>query len=137
MAVTVLAEPTLVLDRRYTVVGMGESARAELGGLEGRNLWECFPGAEPLFRGYYESAWRSREPLEFVQFYDGRVGRVRATARGDRLVLSWEILAQLDTLTLEGLRSSIVEAISALDRAESSARRVHARRSLRLVEAVE
>jgi hypothetical protein len=134
VAVTVLAEPTLVLDRRYTVVEVGDAARAELGRLAGLNLWDCLPDAEPLFRPYYESAWRSGEPLEFVQFYDGRVERVRAVPQGERLILSWEVLAQLDTLTLEGLRTSIVGAISAIDGAESAARRERARSALRLVE---
>jgi hypothetical protein len=133
VAVTVLAEPTLVLDRRYTVVEVGDSARAEFGRFEGRSLWECLPGSAALFRPYCENAWRLREPVEFVQFYEGQVGRIRATAEGDRLVLHWEVLARLDTLTLERLRSSFVEALSALDRAETSARRDHAHRLLQVV----
>lgn len=134
VAVAVARTPYLVLDEGYTVVEVGEPARAEFRQLVGRNLWECFPGAEPLFRPYYEEAWSTGEPIEFVQFYEGAVARVRARAHDGRLELSWELLAQLDTLTIEGLRSSVARAISALDEHESTARRARARRTLRLVE---
>ena len=107
---------------------------AEFGQMLGRNLWECLPGAERSFRPHYEKAWRTREPIEFVEFYEGRVDRVRAVASGGRLELSWEPLAQLDTLTLEGLRSSIAAAISTLEEHERATRRERTRSTLRLVQ---
>lgn len=134
MAVAVTRTPYLVLDESYTVVEVREPARAEFGRLLGRNLWDYFPGAEPLFGPHYEEAWSTGEPIEFVQFYEGSVARVRAHVRNGRLELSWELLAQLDTLTLEGLRSSVAQAISALEECESAARLERAPRALRLVE---
>jgi predicted transcriptional regulator len=47
--------------------------------------------------------------------------------------VSWELLAQLDTLTLEGLRSSVAQAISALEESGIASRRKLPRRTLRLV----
>jgi hypothetical protein len=120
VAVAVVGTPCLVLDERYNVVAVGDAALAEFGQLLGRNLWEGLPGAEQLFRPHYESAWRTREPVEFVQFYEGRVEQVRAVPRDDRLEISWTVLAQLDTLTLDGLRSSISDAISTLEESQTT-----------------
>jgi hypothetical protein len=133
VAVAVPRTPFLVLDECYTVVEVSEPARAELGLLLGRNLWELLPDAEPLFRPHYEEAWRTGEPVEFVQFYGGRVRRVHAHAQRGRLEVFWELLAQLDTVTLEGLRSSVAQAISALEEGEIGSRRELPRRTLRLV----
>ena len=41
-------------------------------------MWDYFPASEPLFNPYYDAARRSGESVEFVQFYDGNVARVRA-----------------------------------------------------------
>ncbi len=92
-----------------------------------------FQTAEPLFGPHYEEAWRTGEPVEFVQFYGGRVRLVHAHAQSGRLEVSWELLAQLDTLTLEGLRSSVAQAISALEESGIASRRKLPRRTLRLV----
>ena len=79
MAVTVEHQtPFVVLDEGDRIVGVGPRAEGQFGPLVGSRLWECFPGAEPLFKPYYDAARRSGEPLEFVQFYDGNVARVRA-----------------------------------------------------------
>lgn len=55
------------------------------------------------------------EPVEFVQFYDGNVARVRAVPAGEgRLELEWEQLARLDTLTLDSLSETLDDALELL-----------------------
>jgi hypothetical protein len=134
VAVTVSQAPYLVLDRSYTVVEVGDAASAHLASLLGLNLWESHPEAEPLFRAHLENAWRAQEPIEVVEFYEGRVLRIRLARRGDELQVSWEVLMQLDTLTLRGLRSSIDAAISKLEEHGAPGRRKRAPHRLRLIE---
>ena len=116
MAVTVRQELRfVVLDERDRIVGVGSHAESQFGPLVGASLWESFPGSEPLFKPYYDAARRSGEPVEFVQFYDGNVARVRAVPEGDgRLSLEWEQLARLDTLTLESLSDTLDDALDLL-----------------------
>jgi PAS fold len=134
VAVTVTQAPFVVLDEDYRIVGVGPAAAAMFGPLAGRRLWECFPGSEPLFKPYYEQAREGGEPVEFVQFYEGTVARIRAVPTGDRLELYWERLLHLDTLTLDGVRSSIAEAIGLLDEREADILRREMRGILRVIE---
>ena len=135
MAVTVeQVPPNLVLDEGYRIVEVGPAAEAGFGPLVGRNLWECFPGAQPLYRPYYERARQTGKPVEFVQFYNGHVGRIRAVPSGGRLALFWEVLCRLDTLTLDGLRASLGEAIAALEECQDQLRREQVRDSLRVID---
>jgi hypothetical protein len=123
VAVAVAVErPHLVLDEEYRIVEVGPEAEAGFGPLRGRSLWDTFPGSRPLFEPYYERARRSGETVEFLQFYDGYVARVRAMPRGPYLELEWERLRRLDTLTLEALHESLGEMISALERQERRVR---------------
>jgi hypothetical protein len=116
VAVTVTQEPPfVVLDEGDRIVGVGPHAESQFGPLVGASLWDSFPGSEPLFKPYYDSARRSGEPVEFVQFYDGNVARVRAVPVGDgRLELEWEQLARLDTLTLDSLSETLDDALELL-----------------------
>jgi hypothetical protein len=133
VAVTVLRTPLLVLDADDVVVDVGEPALAEFGHLLGQSVWDAFPGSEPFFRPYYETARRTGEPVEFVQFYEGRLGRLHVVPHDGLLDVSWEILTTIDTLTLDGLRASVDEAISAIECLELAARREVTRSSLRVV----
>jgi hypothetical protein len=116
VAVTVRQEPPfVVLDEGDRIVGVGSHAESQFGPLLGASMWDCFPGSEPLFKPYYDSARRSGEPVEFVQFYDGNVARVRAVPTGEgRLELEWEQLARLDTLTLDSLSETLDDALELL-----------------------
>ena len=134
MAVTVAQAPFVLLDEDYRIVGVGSAAAAGFGPLAGRLLWECFPGSESLFKPHYERARRTGEPVEFVQFYEGTVARIRAVPTGDQLELYWERLHHLDTLTLDGLRSSIAEAIGLLDDREADMLRREMRGVLHVIE---
>ena len=135
MAVTVTQAPFVVLDEGDRIVGVGCDAESQFGPLVGRLLWDCFPGAKPLFKPYYDAARRSGERVEFVQFYDGSVARVCAEPRdGGLLELSWELLTRLDTLTLGGLVNSLDESLSLLDAAHMNGDRDELRRSLRVIE---
>ena len=136
MAVTVEQQtPFVVLDEGDHIVGVGSHAEGQFGPLVGSSLWECFPGSEPLFKPYYDSARRIGEPLEFVQFYDGNVARVRAVPRGDgTLALHWEHLARLDTLTLGSLADTLEESLELLDAQGWESQKDTMRRALRLIE---
>jgi hypothetical protein len=126
VAVTVMQEPPfVVLDEADRIVGVGPHAESQFGPLVGASLWDCFPGSESLFKPYYDSARRSGEPVEFVQFYDGNVARIRAVPADEgRLELQWEQLARLDTLTLDSLSETLEQALGLLDEADAGTRRV-------------
>jgi hypothetical protein len=136
VAVTVEQQtPFVVLDEGDRIVGVGPGAESQFGPLVGSVMWDCFPGSEPLFKPYYDTARRSREQVEFVQFYDGNVARIRAVPCGnDRLELYWEQLARLDTLTIGGLVETIQESIELLDEESTCLRRSEMRKTFRLVE---
>lgn len=134
MAVTVPTIPYLILDADYVVVEVGEAAVDEVGHSVGRNVWEAFPGSEPFFRPHYETARRTGQPHEFVQFFAGRLARLHAVPRDGLLEVRWEILATIDTLTLDGLRASMDDAISVLEVEENGRPRDAVRRSLRVLD---
>jgi len=135
VAVTVQQTPFVVLDEGDRIVGVGPGAESQFGPLVGSLMWDCFPGSEPLFKPYYDAARRSGDPVEFVQFYDGNVARVRAVPHRDgRLDLYWERLARLDTLTLDGLAKTLDESLQLLDEQQLGADRNALRQHLRLVE---
>lgn len=136
MAVTVQAHtPFVVLDEWDRIVGVGPHAESQFGPLLGASLWEAFPGSEPLFKPYYDAARRSGEPLEFVQFYDGNVARVRAVPAEDtRLELHWHQLARLDTLTLASLSKTLDDALELLGGEGWGSGRSTGRGALRVIE---
>lgn len=135
MAVTVQQTPFVVLDEGDRIVGVGPDAESQVGPLVGSLIWDCFPGSEPLFKPYYDAARRSGDAVEFVQFYDGNVARVRAVPQADgRLDLYWERLARLDTLTLDGLARTLDETLELLDEEHVGAHRNTLRRHLSVIE---
>ncbi len=134
MAVAVEQAPYAVLDEDYRIVEVGSAAKAAFAPLLGRDLWECFPGSEPLFRPYYDKARRTGKPVEFVQFYDGLVARIRAVPVGRRLELSWDRIMPLDTLTLDRLRASLADAIALLGDGHAELRNHAGHGSLRVIE---
>ena len=134
VAVAVDEPPNLVLDEDYRIVEVGPAAQAALGPLRGRNLWDAFPGSRPLFHPYYDKARRTGEPVEFVQFYDGDLGHIRAVPEGSTLLLFWELLHRLDILTLEGLRASLDQTMAVIEEFEARLRRDHLKSTLRIVE---
>jgi hypothetical protein len=131
VAVAVEHAPFVALDSGDRIVEVGPLAESQFGPLAGCLLWDCFPGSEPLFRPHYERARSSGETVEFVQFYDGYLVRVRASPRqGDELVLHWEQLARIDPTTLETLAASISAALALLE----GEQRGELRQALRLIE---
>jgi hypothetical protein len=136
VAVTVkLQTPSVVLDEKDRIVGVGSSAESQFGPLLGARMWDCFPGSEPLFKPYYDKARRSHEEVEFVQFYDGNVARIRAVpVDGGLLELHWELLARLDTRTLGSLAETLEESLEFLDEESSGAGRASLRQALRVIE---
>jgi hypothetical protein len=136
VAVTVkLQTPSVVLDEGDRIVGVGSSAESQFGPLLGARMWDCFPGSEPLFKPYYDEARRSHEEVEFVQFYDGNVARIRAVpVDGGLLELHWELLARLDTRTLGSLAETLEESLELLGEESSGAGRASVRQALRVIE---
>lgn len=136
MAVTVEQQtPLVVLDEGDRIVGVGQGAESRFGPLVGEIVWDCYPGSEALFKPYYDAARMSGEHVEFAQFYDGNVLRVRAVPCNEgRLELYWQRLGRLDTLTLESLLETLEESLETLAAESSAAERSGARRALRLVE---
>ena len=136
MAVTVEEQaPFVVLDTADTIVEVGPGAESQFRPLLGSVLWDCFPGSRPVFKPYYDEARRTREPVEFVQFHNGNVARVRAIPRAeDRLELYWEVISRLDTLTLDGLAQTLDESLERLDERSADAYRDEVRKALRLIE---
>jgi hypothetical protein len=134
VAVTVTQAPFVVLDEGDRIVGVGPDAESQFGPLVGSIMWDCFPGSEPLFKPYYDAARRSGEPVEFVQFYDGNVARIRAVPRADgTLALYWQLLARIDTRTLGGLAHSLDEALGLLADEQVGVDRQALRNSLRVI----
>lgn len=135
MAVTVQQTPIVVLDEGDRIVGVGPDAESQFGPLVGSLIWDCFPGSQPLFKPYYDAARRSGELTEFVQFYDGQVARIRAVPRADgHLDLFWNLLARLDTLTLDGLAQTLDESLLLLDQEHLGRDRNTRRQNLRVIE---
>jgi hypothetical protein len=135
VAVTVTQAPFVVLDEGDRIVGVGPDAESQFGPLVGSLMWDCFPGSEALFKPYYDAARRSGAEVEFVQFYDGNVARIRAVpGPDDTLQLYWELLARLDTLTLDGLAQTLEASLRLLDAEHAGAHRNALRASLRVIE---
>jgi PAS domain-containing protein len=124
----------MVLDAQYRIEAVGPAAQAGFGSLEGRSLWEVFPDSKPLFYPYYEKARRTGEPVEFVQFYNGYLARIRAVPKDDRLLLFWEEMHRLDTLTLDGFRASLVSALEVIEESEARIGRERVRDLLHVVD---
>ena len=135
MAVTVgQGTPFVVLDEGDRIVGVGTDAQSQFGPLVGTVIWQSFPGSEPLFKPYYDKARQTREPVEFVQFYDGNVARIRAVPKDGLLELHWQALARLDTLTLGSLVETLEESLELLDEQEAGMHRSRVRGALRVIE---
>jgi len=134
VAVTVPQAPYIVFDEEDCIVEVGELAVPAFGSFLGQNLWDCFPGSRPLYEPHYAEARRTGAPVEFAQYYNGRVMLVKAVPSGTRVTLWYEVVAMLDVLTLEGLRESLDSALAKLSAAEETIRREQVRTSLRLVE---
>lgn len=135
MAVTVPADlPFLVLDEDDRIVEVGPSAEAVYEPMLGHSLWDRFPDAGPLFRPHYRRARRTGEDVEFVQFYRGQVAWIRVVPCGTQIILSWKILHVLDTLTFDGLRKSIADAVALLEEWDRRLRRRRTRESWQVIE---
>jgi hypothetical protein len=134
VAVTVpQASPYIVFDDKDCIVEVGDLAMPVFGSFLGQSVWSCFPDSRSLYEPHYVRARRTGATVEFAQYYNGRVMRIKAVPNGSRITLWYEIVAILDVLTLEGLRESLDSALAALAAAEEAIRREQGRASLRLV----
>jgi hypothetical protein len=133
VAVTVLQAPYIVFDDRDCIVEVSDLAMPVFGSFLGQSVWSCFPDSRPLYEAHYARARRTGVPVEFAQYYNGRVMLVKAVPNGTRITLWYEVVAILDVLTIEGLRESLDSALATLVDAEEAMRRENVRTSLRLV----
>ena len=123
----------IVLDGDYRIVEVGPAAEAGFGPLLGQVILDAFPDSRALYRPYYEQAKRTREPVEFAQYYDGYVMHVGLEPIGSKLVVTWDTLVMLDVLTLDGLKASMRNALSAISTWEDRLTRQRRRQTLRVV----
>lgn len=133
MAVAVQQAPYIVFDEEDRIVEVSELAVPVFGSFLGKNLWDCFPDSRRLYQPHYTEARRTGAPVEFAQYYNGRVMLVKAVPSGTRVTLWYDVIAILDVLTIEGLRESLDSALAKLSAAEETIRREQVRTSLRLV----
>lgn len=133
MAVTVEDMPSVVLDETDRIVECNSAARPWFAHNLGKSLYSCFPGSSQLFRPYYEKARRTGQVVEFAQYFDGYVTRVRAAPCRSTLQVTWETLAILDTTTADRLIASLDHAIDRLDDEIREIERDRAKRALRVV----
>lgn len=133
MAVAVEAIPYVVLDEDFRVVEAGPAAQVGTRPLCGRHLVDCFPGSR-LFLPYLKEAQRTGRVVKFAEYFDGYVADLEIVPAERTLRLSWERLAILDFLTLDGLRASLHSVLDTLRAREDALHRDVVRRSLRVVE---
>jgi hypothetical protein len=106
----------IILDDAYRIVEVGVAGLPELADSVGRNVWDLFPNAQPLFLPYLEQAWKTRDAVRFVQFYKGAAVRVEAVSDEDRLRISWRVLGVVDVSTIDALQNSLLGITAILDR---------------------
>jgi len=133
VAVAVEQAQYIVLDEEFRIAEVAPSAQASFGPLLGKCIFEAFPESEQLFRPHYERALRMRAPVEFATFYDGHALRLRVHPHGLGVHVSWQDLARLDVLTLDGLVNSLDAALAAIADAERELEHDRARERLRVV----
>jgi hypothetical protein len=103
----------LVLDPDYRIVA-AKTARGDVETRVGEVLWDAFPGSDSLYGCEYAKAWAGQ--VETDSFHRGALVHVTAQPFAGLLVY-WEILDELETVTLAALSQS-------LDRLERLAARV-------------
>jgi hypothetical protein len=133
VAVAVSEVPVLVLDEEYRAVELSPAFEAGCGMALGDCVLEGLPITRSTFVQSCEHARRTGEAVDLVEYGGGRLLHVRIVPQGGLLDVSWETLAMLDTLTLDGLRASLRTLAERLAHAEHTLRRERQRRSLRLV----
>ena len=104
----------VVLDVDDLIVGVGPGLYDRVGPFVGQVLWQRIPGAEELYRPYFDEARRTGRPLEFTVFYAAELKRLRATPIGEELTVHIRRIRSLDVRTLETLAESLRTIESAL-----------------------
>ena len=69
-----------------------------------------------------------------AQYYGGYLTRVKAVPTESKITVYWQTLCILDTRSLDRLRTSLTEAIAALDEWKAELERERVRSSLRVIE---
>jgi hypothetical protein len=103
----------LILDRHCAIV----AAQTIDGAIEqnlGRVLWDIYPEAEHLYAQTFTDAWDDGR-AEILAFHVGRLIHVTARRTVAGLRVGYKVLAQLDTVTLPALRSSLDRLILIAD----------------------
>lgn len=133
MAVAVTEPVVFVLDEDYRAVEMSPALQAGCGLAAGDCVLEGLPISRFTFVRACEHARETGETVDLVEYGGGRLLQVGIVPQDDNLHVSWETLGILDTLTMDGLRTSLRSILEILARAEDALGRERVRRSLRLV----
>ncbi len=133
MAVGATEAVVLVLDEEYRAVEISPALQAGCGLAPGDCALEGLPVSRSTFVQYCEHARRTDEAVDLIEYGAGRLLHVRVVPRSEQLHVSWETLAMLDTLTIDGLGASLRAIAETLAGAEDTLGRERLRRSLRLV----
>lgn len=83
------------------------SARA-LPNARGRNIFDVFPEAQPIYQGFYDRAWEDGAS-EIVAFYAGTVAYSTAVRAGELLRIDWEPLLTLDVTSIDSLLATVAQ----------------------------
>jgi hypothetical protein len=95
----------LMLDRDYRIIA-ASSVTGQAEENIGQIIWDVFPASQSLYRGLYGRAWD--EGLAHGHaFHLGRLVHVSAERTVAGLLVAYRVLAELDTVTLPALRSSL------------------------------
>jgi hypothetical protein len=100
------AEQWFTLDREWTITACGERTIATVAGFVHQNLWDAYPGAEPVFRPVYERAWEQGRSAGIVHWND-TLTDLHCFKRGR------ELLVTFDFITLAGLRAALEQIAAA------------------------
>lgn len=115
-AVCVSAPNWFILDSDYRIV----AAKTTAGTVEehiGVILWELFPEAESIYAELFGTAWATGNANAHA-FHLGRLVHVVADRISVGLLVTYRILARIDTTTLSGLSQSLDLLADLLARAE-------------------
>jgi hypothetical protein len=113
------ADAYVVLDEHDRIVHVSSQLHDALGGWVGHVLWDHLPGAREVYGPCFEEARATRQPVDWVVFYAGRVKRLTVIPATDGLAVHVERLAELDVTTLGTLTRSLAQIEAALAGRES------------------
>lgn len=103
----------IAVDRNYRIMLAGADQGTGSDHV-GEILWDAYPGSQDLYEDLYRHAWQCGHATA-RQFHRGHLVDVHAERTGDRLLISYRLLVELETVTLEALSRSLDRILDRLD----------------------